>query len=66
MREKLTSVYLHQGNTPAHTSAVAMATIHECRFQMIEQSSYLPGSEMPGCIRVFKQALYQPLGHPSE
>ena len=43
-----------------------MATIHGRGVHLIEHLSYSPGSEMPGCIRVFKQALYQPLGHPSD
>jgi len=35
-------VLLHHDNAPAHTSAVAVATIQECGFQLLNHLSYLP------------------------
>ena len=34
----------HQDNAPAHTSAVAMATIRECGFELLSQPPYSPDS----------------------
>ena len=33
-------VFLLQNNTPVHKSAVVMAAIHRCGFQLVEHSSY--------------------------
>jgi len=33
---------LHQDNAPAHTSAVAMAAIRECGFELLSQPPYSP------------------------
>ena len=35
-------VLLHHDNAPAHTSAVAMATIRECGFELLSQPPYSP------------------------
>jgi len=35
-------VLLHQDNAPAHTSAVAMAAIRECGFELLSQPPYSP------------------------
>jgi len=35
-------VLLHQDNVPAHTSAVAMAAIRECGFELLSQPPYSP------------------------
>jgi len=38
-------VLLHHDNAPAHTSAVAMAAIRECGFELLNHPPYLrPGS----------------------
>jgi len=37
-------VLLHQDIAPAHTSAVAMATIRECGFELLSQPPYSPDS----------------------
>jgi len=35
-------ILLHQDNAPSHTSAVAMAKIHELRFELLDHPSYSP------------------------
>jgi len=35
-------VLLHQDNAPAHTSAMAMAVIRECGFELLSQPPYSP------------------------
>ena len=35
-------VLFHQDNAPAHSSAVAMATIHDCGFQLVPHPPYSP------------------------
>ena len=40
---KLTrGILFHQDNAPAHTSVVAMATIHDCRFELVPHPPYSP------------------------
>ena len=42
-REKLSlGLLFHQENVPAHKSAVALAAIHDCGFQLVEHPSYSP------------------------
>ena len=42
-RGKLTQgVLLHHDNTPAHTSHVAMVTIHDCGFELLSHPPYSP------------------------
>jgi len=42
-RGKLTKgVVFHQDNAPAHTSAVAMAAIHGCGFEILSHPLYSP------------------------
>ena len=33
-------VLFHHDNAPSHTSSVAMATIHDCGFQLLQNSPY--------------------------
>ena len=41
--EKLTKgVLLHQDNTPAHKSLVAMSAVHGCDFELIDHPPYSP------------------------
>ena len=35
-------VLLHQDNAPAHKSVLAMATAHQCRFQLVEPLLHFP------------------------
>lgn len=35
-------VLFHHDNAPAHTSAVAVATIHDCGFQLLPHPPYSP------------------------
>ena len=35
-------VFFHQDNAPAHTSLVAMATIHDCGIELVSYPPYLP------------------------
>jgi [histone H3]-lysine36 N-dimethyltransferase SETMAR len=35
-------VLFHQDNAPSHTSSVAMATIHDCGFQLLQHPPYSP------------------------
>ena len=35
-------VLFHQDNAPAHKSAVALAAIHDCVFQLVEHPPYSP------------------------
>ena len=40
---KLTrGILFHEDNAPAHTSMVAMAIIHDCKFELVHHPSYLP------------------------
>ena len=40
---KLTKgVLLHQDNTPAHKSLVAMSAVHDCGFELIDHLPYSP------------------------
>jgi len=46
-------VLLHQDNAPAHTSAVTMAAIRECGFELLSQPPYSP-DRAPSDYRVFR------------
>ena len=35
-------ILFHQDNAPAHTSVVAMATIHDCGFKLVPHPPYSP------------------------
>ena len=35
-------ILFHQDNAPSHTSAVAMAKIHELRFELLDHPPYSP------------------------
>src|SRR5436189_5963504 len=35
-------ILFHQDNAPSHTSAVAMAKIHELRFELLDHAPYSP------------------------
>ena len=38
----LSKVLLHQDNAPAHKSLVAMSTVHDCGFELIDHPPYSP------------------------
>jgi len=50
-------VLLHRDNAPAHTSAVAMATIRECGFELLSQPPYSPDLA-PSDYHVFQSLKY--------
>jgi len=53
-------VLLHQDDAPAHTSAVAVAAIRECGFELLSQPRYSPDlapSDYTTCFDSLKDSL---------
>ena len=55
-------VLLHHDNAPAHTSAVAVAAVRECGFQLLNQLPYSPDLA-PSDYHVFRSLKDSVRGH---
>ena len=53
---------LHQDNAPAHKSALAMATAHQCGFQLVEHLPHFPDMA-PSGYYLFPKMKKEPSGH---
>jgi len=52
-------VLLHRDNAPAHTSAVAVATIRECSFQLLDHPLYSPDmAQTDYCVVSLKDSVH--------